>query len=60
VITNCNLARLTSNSKQLSQIGSHGHDVIAPMCRDAAMQISRDAVARMMILNITNGNWDSP
>jgi hypothetical protein len=60
VIINSNLARLTINGKQLSQIGSHGHDVIARMCRDAAMRISRDAVARVMILNIMNGNWGSP
>jgi hypothetical protein len=47
VIINSNLARLTINGKQLSQIGSHGHDVIARMCRDAAMRISRDAVVRL-------------
>jgi len=48
VITSSNLTRLTSNGKQLSQIGSHGRGAIARMCHDAVVQ--------MMI--ITNGNWD--
>jgi hypothetical protein len=47
VIINSNLARLTINGKQLSQIGSHGHDVIARMCHDAAMRMCRDAAMRM-------------
>ncbi|MDA9897500.1 hypothetical protein N9D90_01700 [Alphaproteobacteria bacterium] len=47
MIINSNLAPLTINGKQLSQIGSHGHDVIARMCRDAAMRMCRDAVVRL-------------
>jgi hypothetical protein len=39
VIINSNLARLTINGKQLSQIGSHGHDVIARMCGDAVVRL---------------------
>ncbi|MDC0337158.1 hypothetical protein OAN95_02965 [Alphaproteobacteria bacterium] len=47
MIVNSNLTRPSSNGKQLSQIGSHGHDVIARMCHDAAMRMCRDAVVRL-------------
>ncbi|MCH1377067.1 MAG: hypothetical protein L7W41_02455 [Alphaproteobacteria bacterium] len=47
MIINSNLTRPSSNGKQLSQIGSHGHDVIARMCHDAAMRMCRDAAMRM-------------